>query len=52
MAYFDNFDNEFLSKYKNLKNRKKLYICSITYRLIAFKFYEISILFDSRLNFI
>jgi hypothetical protein len=28
MGYFDNFDNEFLNKYKkNLKNEKKNYRC-------------------------
>jgi hypothetical protein len=36
MSYFDNFDNEFLNKYKKiLKIEKYLYTCSSTFRLMV-----------------
>jgi hypothetical protein len=36
MSYFDNFDNGPLNEYKkNLKNEKKLYMCSYKFRLMV-----------------
>jgi hypothetical protein len=44
-GYLDNLDNGFSNKYeKNLKNKKTLWICSSTYRLVVL---QISLLLDS-----
>jgi hypothetical protein len=45
-VYLDNFNNEFSYKYKNLKNRKNLYISLLIDR-VWLKFYVILLSFDS-----
>jgi hypothetical protein len=53
MGYFNNLDNEIQNKYlKNLNNKKTLTNVFLLIDLYCFKFYIISLSFDSSLNII